>query len=804
MLDENRLSFVLCRDEIIRRRLSNLNDRQFEAVIARGSPLLLLAGAGSGKTTMLINRIASLVTFGDAFGSDDIPDWVTDDDAAFLNEFLTSGCQGDAERAMRLCSLRPVKPWQIIAITFTNKAAGELKERLKAMLGDEGDEVWASTFHSACVRILRRDIDRLGFTSNFTIYDSSDSEHAIKDAINALGMDEKSFPAKSILSVISSCKDARVTPQMLADQNQNNWRMAKIAKVYELYVRRLKEANALDFDDIILHTVTLLENETDVREYYQNKFRHVLIDEYQDTNRLQNRLAELLSGKYRNICVVGDDDQSIYRFRGATIENILDFEKNHPDAQTILLEQNYRSTQSILNVANVIIKNNTGRHGKKLWTSAGVGAPVVVHTASSETDEADAIARDILDNYSKTHRWRDHTVLYRVNAMSNQVESAFKRHGIPYRIFGGLRFFDRAEVKDMLAYLWVILTPEDSLRLRRIINVPARKIGQKTVDTAAELADAQGLSVYHIIKNASQYADLVRSANALKSFTDMIDGLSAAADEISVSALYDRLLEESGYVAMLQAKKDPENEARLENIMELKTNILEYEQRTEDPSLWGFLDEVSLFTDIDRYDTDSDAVSLMTIHASKGLEFPNVYICGCEEGIFPSFRSVGNDEDIEEERRLFYVAVTRARNYLMILSARHRMLYGKTSYNHVSRFIDEIPDGYAERTADHSDEPKAGSFFSFDEDTATRKEPSRPVVTEKHSALFNERNRVASAKTPSVTFRTGDMVTHKTFGSGMVVSVKAMGGDALLEIAFDGVGTKRMMANTAAKYMTKQ
>ncbi|MBQ5749043.1 MAG: UvrD-helicase domain-containing protein, partial [Oscillospiraceae bacterium] len=615
--------FLAARRAAIAAVFSNLNEMQQKAVLTTEGPLLLLAGAGSGKTTVLINRIANLIEYGCGSDSNEIPSYVNEDDVLYLEDFVSGKVQADHARVRALCALRPVAPWSIIAITFTNKAANELKTRLQAMLGEQALDIWAMTFHSACCRILRRDIDRLGYSSSFTIYDTSDSEHVIKDIVKEQGLDDKAFAARMILSVISRAKDKRQSPEEFetAAATSGDYRMERIADIYAEYQKRLKNANALDFDDIILRTVELLENFDDVRLYYQRKFQYVLIDEYQDTNLLQYQLSALLAGGYENICVVGDDDQSIYKFRGATIENILDFEKQYRGAQVIRLEQNYRSTGSILQCANAVIANNRGRKGKTLWTKNPKGEQVHVHEASNESDEAQYVANRIIVNRSHGIDFKDNAVLYRTNAQSNAMEYAFKRSGIPYRIIGGTRYFDRAEVKDMLAYLCVINNRGDDLRLRRIINNPPRGIGAKTVEMAERQALAAGVSVYSVTSDPYSYPCLERAAQKLMAFTVMIEECEALLETMSLPDFYDEVLARTGYLAMLEEKDDAEAKNRAENVRELRSSIVNYMENTDTPTLAGFLEEIALYTDIEQYDADADAAVMMTMHSAKGLEF---------------------------------------------------------------------------------------------------------------------------------------------------------------------------------------
>ena len=778
--------FLAARREYITQQFSHMNDRQLEAVLTTQGPLLLLAGAGSGKTTVLIHRIANLIRFGCGSDSQTIPDDITEEDVLFLEKAVAAPSPETDWRADILCRLEPADPWSIIAITFTNKAANELKQRLEAMLGPQAEGIWAMTFHSACCRILRREIDRLGYDRSFTIYDTADSERVIKDILRDMGLDEKVFQPRGILGMISKAKDQRKDPGEFSKDTGDDYRLKKIGQIYEEYQRRLKGANALDFDDIIVLTVKLLEDYEDVRDYYQRKFRYVLIDEYQDTNNLQYLLASLLAGRYENICVVGDDDQSIYRFRGATIQNILDFENQFHGAKVIRLEQNYRSTQSILDAANAVISNNLGRKGKKLWTQNGVGERILHYEAMNESDEASFVANQILSE-SKGKSLKDFAVLYRTNAQSNALEYAFKRSGLRYRIIGGTRFFDRAEVKDMLAYLWVINNRSDDLRLKRIINNPPRGIGAKTVETLERLSAASGKPMYDIISDAFNYPALERPAQKLMTFTAMIEDCAELLETLPLPDFYEEVMIRSGYVAMLEEKDIPENRTRLENIRELKSSILTYMENTDSPTLNGFLEEIALYTDIEQYDQDADAVVMMTMHSAKGLEFPNVFLVGWEEGLFPGMRCIGDREEMEEERRLCYVAITRAKEHLTITSARQRMLYGRTSMNRASRFLREIPESLLLEKAAPGPKPYGEYEYSY-----------RPKPTKTIDTFFQPKK-----KAPIPEFSKGDMVVHDTFGSGMVLSSLKMGNDAMLEIAFDQVGTKRLMAGAAAARMKK-
>ena len=801
MTQEMMNRFVAARRRYIESQFEHLNPMQRQAVLTTDGPLLLLAGAGSGKTTVLINRIANLIRFGCGSDSDLVPDTVTQEDVLFLEQLEKPLSDWDRNRADYLCAVEPVAPWNIIAVTFTNKAANELKERLVKMLSPEAGQVWAMTFHSACCRILRRHAELLGFSGSFTIYDTADSERVMKEIIRDMGLDDKTFPAKYVLGIISKEKDALTTPEEMLEraEDNGNYQAIHVARAYQKYQRQLKENNAVDFDDIILLTVRLLQQYPDVREYYQRKFRYVLVDEYQDTNHLQYLLTSLLAGGYENICVVGDDDQSIYRFRGATIANILDFEKQYRSARVIRLEQNYRSTQSILNAANAVIANNVGRKGKRLWTSNPQGDPVVVYEASDERAEASFVTGQILAGKQQGRAMGDNAILYRTNAQSNALEYDLKRNGIPYRIIGGTRFFDRAEVKDMLAYLCVINNRHDDLRLKRIINTPARGLGAKALDTVHRLAEAEGKPMYEVVSHPEEYASLDKAAGKLRQFTDLIEGLAQLmVAGMSLPEFYEELMHRSGYVRMLQEKPTEENKTRLENVKELKSSILSYVENDPDPTLAGFLEEIALYTDLEEYNASDDAVVLMTMHSAKGLEFPQVFLVGFEDGLFPGMRAIGDREEMEEERRLCYVAITRAKEKLTITHARSRMLYGRTAAAMPSRFLREIPQDLTVRKGGFQ-RPAQEGFSGQDGGYTPRY--AQPAVAPKPSYLAS-----AAAPAPQrgmLELNRGDMVSHAAFGKGLVLSVMKMGGDALLEIAFDQFGTKKLMAKAASVHMKK-
>ena len=794
MKQELQQRFLRARRAYIESQFDNLNQMQKQAVMTTDGPLLLLAGAGSGKTTVLINRIYNILRFGSGSDSDLVPDTLDEEDVAFLENLQEPVSEFDRRHADYICAVDPPAPWNIVAITFTNKAADELKDRLEHMLGEQARDVWAMTFHSACCRILRRDIERLGYTGRFTIYDTADSERIMKDIIKDMGLDDKTFPAKYVLGAISREKDAMTTPsQMLRRAELAGDVMAThVAKAYAKYQKQLRENNALDFDDIIYLTVKLLQEHEDLRTYYQRKFRYVLVDEYQDTNHSQYLLTSLLAGGYENICVVGDDDQSIYRFRGATIAIILNFEKQYQGSRVIRLEQNYRSTQSILNAANAVIAHNIGRKGKRLWTANGQGDAVTVYEAGDEGQEANYVASRIIAG-TRNGKFSDYAILYRTNAQSNALEYAFKRNGIPYRIFGGTRFFDRAEVKDMLAYLCLINNRTDDLRLKRIINNPPRGLGPKALDTAQRMAESADLPLYAVVSDPYSFGPLEKSAAKFMDFTVMIEDLAQLLEDgMSLLDFYDQVMERSGYARMLEMKPTEENKTRLENIKELKSSIHTYMEQSDEPTLAGFLEEVSLYTDIDNYNEGEDAVVMMTMHAAKGLEFPHVFLVGFEDGLFPGMRAIGDREEMEEERRLCYVAITRAKKNLTITHARQRMLYGRTNAAMASRFLKEIPEDGIVRKGGYQNAYTQRPY-------SMTEQPRKPAFSDPSFGY----KPAAKPAVPTIELNKGDMVQHAAFGRGMVLSVMKMGGDALLEIAFDQIGTKKLMAKTASAHMKK-
>ena len=694
--------FCALRDTYIEKQFGRLNDMQREAVFTTNGPLLILAGAGSGKTTVLVNRIANLIRFGSAHGSRWTPREVTEDDVKALRTAIMTGTDAPSwlDGMLRKDAVRS---WNVMAITFTNKAAGELKERLRRMLGgEEGDEVFASTFHSACVRILRRWAEEIGYPRSFTIYDSDDSQRVMKTVYKELSVDDKFFPVKSAINQMSRWKDQLISPEEALKTPARDTKGALAAKVYAAYEKKLKEAGAFDFDDLIYQTVILLSEHEDVREFYQNKYKYLLVDEYQDTSVAQFRLVSLLTGPEKNICVVGDDDQSIYRFRGATIENILNFERIYKGTRTIRLEQNYRSTSNILNAANCVIQHNTERKGKTLWTKNGEGDKVQVYTAENEQDEASHIADVIGQHLKEGGHLADHAILYRMNAQSAPIESYFTRAGIPHKIVGGQRFNDRKEVKDIHSYMSIVANPRDDVRLRRIINEPARKIGATTIEVIADLAAQQGISMLDVISHADQYAKLSRAIAPLFKFWDIYQKLQESLETKTLDEFASDVIEITGYRTMLEADaaKGHEDAAdRLQNLGQLVNNVKSYcDQHGEEASLEGYLEDIALISDIDSYNESADQVVLMTIHSAKGLEFPYVFLIGMEEGVFPSEMSKYSEADLEEERRLAYVGITRAKKELYISNSVTRMLYGRTQRNEPSRFLREIEPEYIEET----------------------------------------------------------------------------------------------------------
>ncbi|MBQ9117189.1 MAG: UvrD-helicase domain-containing protein [Clostridia bacterium] len=783
MLNER---FLAAKRALFNRLYSNLNPQQREAVFTVNGPLLILAGAGSGKTTVLVARIAQILRYGNAYHSNRIPSDLSEEEVKRLEDAVNLD---DSAISLLLDKYaeNPAPAWSVLSITFTNKAANEMKTRLEKKVGTTALDIWAGTFHSICVRLLRRFGERIGYAPGFTIYDTEDVKKMVIGVIRDLRMDEKMYPPRTVQNYISRSKDSLLTPDD-AEAEASGFREKELVKIYREYQSRMRAANAVDFDDIIMQTVMLLRTDEEVLSYCQNRFRYVCVDEYQDTNRAQFVLTELISAKRRNIMVVGDDDQSIYRFRGADIQNILDFDKVIEDARVIKLEQNYRSTANILEVANSNIRNNTERHDKTLFTTRSGGEKVMIKQVATQIDEAKYIVDKIIElKKSENRSLSDFAVLYRVHARSGGLEGAFARSGIPYRVLGGLRFFERKEIKDVVAYLCLINNPADNLHLTRIINEPKRKIGETTVSAVAELAKLEECSMFDIMENAYQYASLQKSASKLIEFTKMILALREIAETESLPDLVDKVLEMTGYREML-VLGGKETEDKLENCEELISNAVEYMSRNPDGSLSSFLEEAALIADIDNYDPEAEAVVLMTVHSAKGLEFPVVFLPGLEEGVFPSSQSTSENEELEEERRLAYVAVTRAKDRLFCIHAKERLLYGRTSYNRVSRFVEEIPNKYAENESEPRviRNPFAGSSAS---------KRSSPTLSD---AMISRPTVAQTTKKQSLTkFHPGDSVKHPTFGIGMVISAQDIGSDMLYEIAFETVGTKKMMATYA-------
>ena len=750
----------------IEQQLNKMNDRQKQAIMHTEGPLLILAGAGSGKTTVLISRIANILQ-------------------------------------QKLCY-----PSNILVITFTNKAARELVTRIDSLLGEDGNGVWASTFHSFCAKVLRRNIDRIGYSSDFSIFDTDDSLRIIKAAQKELGIDPQILAPRAALSRISRCKDARIYPAQYTQNFGNDSYNNDICRIYERYNAELKKSNALDFDDIILKTVELFETDPQVLEYYSEKFKYIMVDEYQDTNPLQYRLIYLLQSVHGNLCVVGDDDQSIYKFRGATIENILSFEKSFKNSTVIRLEQNYRSTGNILEAANSVIENNSERKGKTLWTAEGSGEPIYENRLEDEYRESLFVADTVLDSVATENmHYNDFAVLYRTNAQSNALEQMMVKSGIPYRIIGGTRFYERKEIKDILAYMYLAFNANDDLRLMRIINEPKRKIGQATVDAVRSIAAEQNTAMFDVAAAAAAYPELSRSAAKLEEFTGLIKTLAAAKDNMPISEFIKEISVRSGYISMLEAENTDEARDRINNIAELVSTAAVFESQSDDATLGAFLEEIALMTDIDNLEQNDDRVVLMTLHSAKGLEFNNVFIVGAEEGIFPGQRSLDSSEELEEERRLMYVGITRAKRRLYITHTQHRTLYGMTKYNKPSRFLEEIPEKLIKPLYDKKAHATTGPVYetAYADVYGTRQpgfSKSRTTGVSVRRIDLNANPQILKPKTDAAPiaaadFDIGERVVHKTFGPGTLLSKKPMGGDTLLEVEFDKIGVKKIMANFA-------
>lgn len=726
--------------------LDKLNERQKEAVLATEGPVLVLAGAGSGKTTVLVNRIAYMI------------------------------------------SEKHIRPWNILAITFTNKAAREMKDRIERLLGDTAKDMWIGTFHSVCVRILRSCIDLLGYSRDFVIYDTADTKTVMKECLRELDIDEKSFPVRNVLSIISNAKNDLMDAATFENVYKSDYRMSIIAKIYYRYQTKLRKNNAVDFDDIILNTVKILSENPDVLSKYQDKFRYILVDEYQDTNNSQYLLINLLAQANRNLCVVGDDDQSIYKFRGANIGNILNFEDDYSDVQKITLDQNYRSTQNILDAANSVISNNKGRMGKSLWTSNGDGNKVFVYTGTNEYDEARYIARQIKKHFDEQGSFSDCAILYRTNAQSRVIEEMLMRESVPYKVLSGLRFYDRKEIKDIIAYLRVVYNPNDDVSLARIINEPKRKIGNATLEKARNIAREKETSLYDVISHADDYPEFKTAIKKLLVFSEIIQSLIKLKDTVTIEDLTGRILNDTGYMPALVMEDTTESKTRIENLGEFISVITEFEKNEETGNTLGeFLENISLVSDIDGYDENEDSAVLMTIHSAKGLEFPIVFLSGLEEGLFPGMRSMESDDDIEEERRLCYVAITRAKEQLYITKTISRTIHGKTMPTTASRFFKEIPVEYLEDKT--TLQPKVAKVMQ-DLGVRNAAAPKKEVYMTKGFGSSVK----SSGSTDYSKFKAGDAVEHRTFGRGEILKATPCGNDCILEIQFESIGFKRLMA----------
>lgn len=741
----------------------SLNNKQQEAVFLTEGPLLILAGAGSGKTRVLTHRIAYLI------------------------------------------EEKSVNPWNILAITFTNKAAGEMRERVDNLIGFGAESVWVSTFHSMCVRILRRYADRIGYTNSFTIYDTDDQKTVMKEVCKKLQIDTKNLKEKAILGKISACKDELIGAEQFLKETQNDFGMKKIAMAYSEYQKQLKSNNAMDFDDLIFKTVELFRMNPDVLESYQERFKYIMVDEYQDTNTAQFKLISLLAGKYRNLCVVGDDDQSIYGFRGANINNILDFEKIFNDAHVIKLEQNYRSTQNILDAANQVISNNYGRKSKTLWTDNGEGEKINFTAYNTGFDEANGIVSDIKTKVEeRKYDYRDIAILYRTNAQSRALEEKFVQNNIPYRVFGGVNFYARKEIKDILAYLKTIDNATDDVAVKRIINVPKRGIGQTTIDRVSIYADENEISFYDALRDARNISTISKGASKIEPFTNMIQMLRSKASVYSVTELVEDVVEDTGYIQYLKdTETEDEVEQRVENINELITKAKNYDDTAEEPTLSGFLEEVALVADIDNLDENTNRVVLMTLHSAKGLEYPVVYLAGLEDGLFPSYMTITSEDPnaLEEERRLAYVGITRAMKELNLSAAKQRMIRGETQYNKVSRFVKEIPRNLLKVDGKETSERRVSKENRVikDESVFKKNTPVRTPVRTNYSSLSSSNifDKTPSGNKETLSYGIGDNVKHIKFGIGKVVDIKDGGRDYEVTVDFDTAGTKKMFASFA-------
>ena len=788
--------YLAAKKALFDQKYAFLNEKQREAVYTTKGPLLVLAGAGTGKTTLLVNRIAYIMKYGNAYHSENIPVGISEETVLEM-ENATNLSQEDLDTYLESFADRSewLAPWNMLAITFTNKAANEMKNRLEKILGESAKDLWCGTFHSMCLRILRKYADVIEYKSNFTIYDSDDSKKLITECMKMMGIDEKIIPVRTVMNRISMAKNTLMTPQDFDAEVGHDVKMQQISSVYTLYQNKMKEAEAMDFDDIIMQTVLLLRKSPIALEHYQKQFHYVLVDEFQDTNFAQFELALLLSGGSGNLMVVGDDDQSIYKFRGATIENILHFDEKLPGTKIVKLEENYRSTEHILNAANSVIRHNFGRRGKTLWSKKGEGNKVVVRQFENQNEESRYIVNKIMELMIREKRkYGDFAVLYRTNAQSLVIENTLVKSGLPYRVIGGHKFFERKEIKDILAYLSVINNPSDNLRLERIINEPKRKIGEATMAAVRRLADERsiiekrGVGMFEIMEKADKYPTVSKAYSKFILFVALIRRLQDMQGKEKLSEIVRQTIELSGYMDMLRtAEKNGEGSERRENVEELISYVMEYEARTETPTLQGFLEEISLVTDIDSYNQGSEAIVLMTIHSSKGLEFPVVFLPGMEEGLFPSQQSSFSPDELEEERRLAYVALTRAEKHAFVLCAKERLLFGKTLYNPKSRFIDEIDPEYKTETL-LDQKPKQKTEFG----EKTKKITLSNEFTTK-SSLISEVGKTKIVES----LVAGDRVSHYSFGEGTIISVQEMGSDVLYEVDFDQKGKKKLMATYA-------
>lgn len=787
MTEQEKLRYHRVKKALFDKYYSFLNEPQKEAVYTVNGPVLILAGAGSGKTTVLVNRIAHIIKYGNAYFNDDIPDFINADAIEDMELAAKSDDTDLIENYIRVLAYEPCKAYSILAITFTNKAANEIKSRLEAILKESASDIWAGTFHSVCMKILRSHGEKVGYRPGFSVCDTDDSKKVISKCMKDLGIDEKFLSIKTVMNEIGRAKDKLMTPYDYSQEVGSDAKYKDVARVYELYQKRLMDSNVLDFDDIIMKAVELFKKDENVLSYYQNKFKYVCVDEYQDTNKAQFVLVSLIGDFYKNVMVVGDDDQSIYKFRGATIENILNFDKKYPEARVIKLEQNYRSTSNILNAANSVIKNNSHKHMKTLWCNNEPGDKIIVKETQNQNDESRYIIDKIISlKKEESLSYKDFAILYRINAQSMNLETMFAKSGIPYRMLGSLRFYDRKEVKDIIAYLSVINNPSDNIRLRRIVNEPKRKIGDASFDAASLMAEELGVPTLTVLAKATEYNAIPKiAANSMVSFAKTMYNLMDDMESMSLSSFVREVIKRTGYEAALIALGQSEAE-RLENLDSLCEAVREYEEEADEPTLSGFLEEVALVSDVDKYDENADAVTLMTIHSSKGLEFPIVFLPGMEENVFPGSQSMAMPSEIEEERRLAYVAITRAKKKLIITHAKERMLYGMTQRNLLSRFVREINPEYLDIQKDKTFSQARSSFAS----------------TQAPKYNFNNYAKAPKKEVVNV-FNAGDRVSHLTFGEGVVLNVIPMSTDYMYEIAFDNVGTKKLMASYVSKLMKK-